>query len=76
MTKPIYVGFSVLECSKTIMNDFMHGYPKPKYGSLDRVICDVQTPEVYKDMTGDAREWFDTSIYSEDHPSGIEVGLN
>ena len=84
MIKPIYLGFSILERSKTIMNDFVHGYLKPKYGSrakvcytdTDSIICDVQTDDVYKDMAGDAVEWFDTSNFPQDHPSGIVAGLN
>ena len=79
MTKSIYMRFSILERSKTIMNDFMHGYLKPKYGSrgsvcytdTDSIICDVQTTDIYKDMVGDALEWFDTSNYPQDYTSGI-----
>lgn len=33
MVKPVYLGFTILEQSKTIMNDFVHGYLKPKYGT-------------------------------------------
>lgn len=77
MTKPTFPGFSILERSKTIMDDFVHGYLKPKYGhrakvcytDTDSVICKVQKPYIYKDMAGRARELFDNSNYPNDHPS-------
>ena len=32
MNKPIYLGLSVLEISKTLMYEFWYDYMKPKYG--------------------------------------------
>ena len=31
MNKPIYLGSSILEISKTLMYEFWHDYMKPKY---------------------------------------------
>ena len=31
MNKPIYLGLSILEISKTLMYEFWHDYMKPKY---------------------------------------------
>ena len=31
MNKPIYLGFSILEISKTLMYEFWYDYMKPKY---------------------------------------------
>ena len=37
MTKPIYLGMSILDISKTLMHKFWHDYIKPKYGDKARL---------------------------------------
>ena len=32
MNKPVYLGPSILEMSKTVMYEFWYDYLKPKYG--------------------------------------------
>ena len=32
MNKPVYLGLSILELSKIVLNKFWYGYLKPKYG--------------------------------------------
>ena len=32
MNKPVYLGLSTLDLSKTVMYDFWYDYVKPKYG--------------------------------------------
>ena len=32
MNKPVYLGLSILDMSKTVMYEFWHDYVKPKYG--------------------------------------------
>ena len=34
MNKPVYLGLSILEISKTLMYEFWYGYMKAKYGDM------------------------------------------
>ena len=84
MNKPVYLGMSILDLSKTLMFDFHYKYIKPKYGSkakllftdTDSFIYEIQTEDFYKDISGDVRDRFDTSDYPEGHPSGLPTGIN
>ena len=84
MNKPVYLGMSILDLSKTLMYDFHYNYIKPKYGNkakllftdTDSLLYEIQTEDFYKDISGDVRDRFDTSDYKEDHPSGIPTGIN
>ncbi|XP_072025373.1 uncharacterized protein [Amphiura filiformis] len=81
--KPIYLGMSILDISKTMMYDFHYGYIKPKYGDraklcatdTDSLLYEIQTEDFYKDITPDVKKLFDTSNYPKDHPSEILSGL-
>ena len=84
MNKPVYLGMCILDLSKIIMFDFHYKYIKPKYGNkakllftdTDSFLYEIQTEDFYKDISGDVKDRFDTSDYSENHPSGIPAGLN
>ena len=84
MNKPVYLGMSILDLSKTLMFDFHYKYIKPKYGKqakllftdTDSFLYEIQTEDFYKDIAGDVRDRFDTSEYKEGHPSGIPTGIN
>ena len=84
MNKPVYLGMSILDLSKTVMYDFHYKYIKPKYGNkakllftdTDSFLYEIQTEDFYKDISGDVRDRFDTSDYTENHPSGIPTGIN
>ena len=82
--KPIYLGMSILDLSKTLMYDFHYNYIKPKYGlnakllftDTDSLAYEIQTEDFYRDISADVVDRFDTSNFPENHPSGIETGIN
>ena len=82
--KPIYLGMSILDLSKTLMYGFHYDYIKPKYGNnasllftdTDSLCYEIKTKDFYKDISDDVTEWFDTSNYEKNHPSGIPTGMN
>ncbi len=75
LNKPIKIGMTILDLSKTLMYRFHYDYVKPKWGSkaallftdTDSLCYEIQTDDFYEDIK-DAPEWFDTSNYEEDHP--------
>ena len=84
MVKPVYLGMCILDLSKTIMYDFYYNYLKEKYGDkvkllfsdTDSLMCEIETEDFYKDISGDVKDRFDTSDYPKNHPSGIPTGIN
>ena len=83
--KPIYLGMSILDLSKTLMYDFHYNYIKKKYpggaASLlftdtDSLAYEIQTEDFYKDINPDVERLFDTSNYPSNHESEIQVGAN
>ena len=73
MNKPLYLGMSILDISKTLMQEFWYDYIKPKYQDkaklcyidTDSFIIYVKTEDFYKDIANDVEKWFDTSNYDE-----------
>ena len=71
LNKPIYVGFSILDISKTLMYDFHYGYIKKKYGSkakllftdTDSLCYEIRTRNQYEDMYNN-KKLFDLSELS------------
>ena len=84
MNKPVYLGMSILDLSKTLMFDFHYKYIKPKYDKqakllftdTDSFLYEIQTEDFYKDISGDVKDRFDTSDYPKNHPSVIVTGIN
>ena len=82
MNKPIYLGLSILEISKTLMYEFWYDYMKPKYNSnaklcymdTDSFIMNIKTNDFYKDIANDVENRFDTSNYEVNRP--LPTGKN
>ena len=74
MNKPVYLGLSILEISKTLMYEFWHDYMKQKYGGnvklcymdTDSFIMHFKTEDFYKDFADDVEKRFDTSNYYDE----------
>ena len=76
MNKPVYLGLSILEISKTLMYEFWYDYMKPKYNNdvklcymdTDSFVMNIKSNDFYKDIANDAENRFDTSNYEVDRP--------
>ena len=84
MNKPVYLGMSILDISKTLMYEFWYEYIKPKYkdnGKLcymhtDSFIISIKTEDFYKDIANDVEGWYDTSNYDENDKRPLPIGKN
>ena len=82
MNKPIYLGLSILEISKTLMYEFWYDYMKPKYNDkvklcymdTDSFIMNIKTNDFYEDIARDVENRFDTSNYEVNRP--LPTGKN
>jgi len=74
--KPVYLGRSILDISKMLMNNFHYNYIKKMCGSkpillmtdADSFMFEIKTGDFFKDISGDVREKLDTSNFPQNHP--------
>ena len=65
MNKPVYLGLSILKIRKTVLHVFWYGQVNFKYGKqgklcyMDSFVVNIQTEDIYIDITKDA----ETRIY-------------
>ena len=84
MNKPVYLGMSILDISKTLMYKFWQDYIKPKYGDranlcytdTDNFIINIITEDFFQDIADDVTKWFDTSNYDENDKRPLPIGMN
>ena len=84
MNKPIYLGQSILDISKTLMYKFWYGYLKPKYGhkiklcytDTDSFVIEVKAEDLYADISADVEKCYDTSNYDKEDNKPLPIGRN
>ena len=73
MIKPLYLGMSILDISKTVMYKFWYEYIRPKYGDraklcytdTDSFIIYIRTEDFFEDISSDVEKWYDTFNYDK-----------
>ena len=84
MNKPLYLGMSILDISKTLMYKFWYDYFKPKYGDraklcytdTDSFIINIITEDFFQDISNDVEKWFDTSNYDKNDKRPLPIEKN
>ena len=64
MTKPLYLGMSILDISKILMYKFWYDYISPKCGDIaklcytdaDSFIIYIKTEDFFEDISNDVRK--------------------
>ena len=73
MNKPIYLGMSILDISKTLMSEFWCDCIKPKYRDRAKLcymdtgnfVIHIKTEDFYEDIADNVEKWFDTYNYDQ-----------
>ena len=85
MNKPVYLGQTILNLSKTVMYEFHYDYIKHKYNSdnlqlcymdADSLVYHIKTKDFYADISDDVEERFDTSGYDKEDARLLPIRKN
>ena len=84
MNKPLYLGASILDISKTLTYEFWYDYLKAKYGDrvklcytdTDSFIIHIITEDFFEDISNDVEKWFDTSNYNKNDKRLLLIDKN
>ena len=84
MIKPLYLGMSILDISKTLMYENWYDYIGPKYGGkaklcftdIDSFIINIKTKYFFEDISNDVERWFDRSNYDQNDKRPLPIGMN
>ena len=82
MNKPVYLGLSILEISKTLVYEFWYDYIKRKYLNnaklcymdIDNFIINIKPEDFYKDIADEVKKRYDTINYEVGRP--LPKGMN
>ena len=84
MTKPLYLGMSILNISKTLTCEFWYDYIKLKYADraklcymdTDSFVIYIKTEDFLEDISDDVKIWFDISNYDKNDKRPLPIGNN
>ena len=84
MSRPLYLGMSILDISKTLLYEFWYDYIKPKYGErailfytdTDSFVIYIITEDFFEDISNDVEIWYDTPNYDENDKRPLSIGKN
>ena len=84
MIKPLYLGMSILDISKTLMYEFWYDSIKPNYGDRAKLcytdtgssVIYIKTEDFFEDVSNDVERWFDTSNYDKNDKRSLLIGKN
>ena len=84
MNKPVYLGVSILDISKTLMYELWYDYVKRKYkdkGKLcytdtDSFVINISTEDFFEGINNDVERWFDISNYDKNDKRPFPMGMN
>ena len=84
ITKPLYLGMSILDISKIPIYKFQYYYISPKYGDraklcyidTDSFIINIKTKDFFEDISNDVGRWFDLSNYDKNDKRPLPIGKN
>ena len=84
MNKPVYLGMSILDISKTLMYEFWYDYIKPKYKDkaklcymdTDSFVINIFAEYFFKNINNDVERWFDASNHDKNNKRPLPMGVN
>ena len=84
MTKPLYLGMSILDVIKILIYEFQYDYINSKYGDRaklnrtdpDSLVIYIETEDFFEDISNDVESWFDTSNYNKNNKMLLPIGKN
>ena len=84
MIKPLYLGMSILDISKTLIYEFWYDYIKPNYGDraklcytdINSFVIHIKTKDFFEDISNDVERWFDTSNCGENDKRPLPINMN